>query len=292
MMDGLPAEDKNSVKCKQIFLSLSVIGLLGGFAQARPHLQSLAREMQQTKSSLEQDEIRQRKILSALYAINNKIKKIASEKSTQEQDRIVAESGVQELGEQIADLEFKINQLKTQLRSRLAVMSRVGGQGVLRLLFSSSSSADLERNMRILSGLAGRDLQLIREYTEARKVLAQRKLKLGQRLAHLEGVKQKINAQEQRLLSENQVKRKILDKVKQSQLFALGKYKELRRRSQFFAKEEDSGVFDFLFQPSFFEQKNTLPRPIEGTLAQGFGLIRDPAHGVVLSHRGHFYAAQ
>ncbi len=71
----------------------------------------------------------------------------------------------------------------------------------------------------------------------------------------------------------------------------MGKLKEIRKKSQLISKEDESGLLDLLFQPSFFEQKGQLPKPIQGSLAQGFGLIKDDFHKVVLSHKGHFYRA-
>jgi septal ring factor EnvC (AmiA/AmiB activator) len=186
---------------------------------------------------------------------------------------------------------LKTKQQRTLLRQRLAAIYKLGGPGLARVLFSSSSSAELERNLKILGIVAQKDVDLIKDFAESKQDLESRKAKLNQRWAHLKKVESKILTKEQRLTQENETKNKILKNIKSSQSFAMGKLSEIRKKSQKLVGNDESGVLDLLFQPSFFEQKTKLPKPIQGRLTQGFGLIRDDAHNVVFGHKGNFFSA-
>ncbi len=279
------------MKHKEIGFLLFVTVLSNSGAQAAPKAEHLAAEFQKTKISLMNDEVKQRKVLGALFEINRKMKKIVSEKATLEQEKMAVDGNVKELSSRIEDLEQKTKSQKILLGERLAAIYKLGGQGMARILFSSHSSAELERNLKIMGIVARKDLDLIKDYSQSREELQKRKQKLTLRLAHLEKLERKIRAKEQNLASENQLKNKILFKVKSSQSFARLKIDEIRKKSRMIAQEDESGLLDLLFQPSFFEQKGQLPNPIQGVLAQGYGLIKDEVHNVVFSHKGQFYSA-
>jgi septal ring factor EnvC (AmiA/AmiB activator) len=264
----------------------------GATVKAAVKSERLAREFQSTKVSLMNDEIKQRKILGALFELNHKMKKVVSEKAEMEQEKLIVEESIHELVDKINELEAKNKIQKALLRERLAAIYKLGGPGVARVLFSSSSSAELERNLKILGIIAQKDLELIKDYGRTMKDLEYRKQKRTQRWAHLKQLEQKIKNKEQNLANDNAIKNKILKNIKSSQAFALKKLNTIRKKSQQLAAEDDSGLLDLLFQPSFFEQKGQLPKPLQGPLVQGFGLLKDETHKVVLSHKGHFYSAK
>ncbi len=254
--------------------------------------EKLVQEFQTTKSNLQKDEIRQREILGSLYDIGKKMKKIVSEKADLEQEKLSVESYVRELAGKITDLDRKAKIQRVLLRSRLSVIYKLGGQGVARILFSSSSSGQLERNLKILGLITKQDLDLIKDYSNAVKELEKRKQKFQIRWSHLRKVKKKIQGKEENLLAENQQKNKILQKIKNSQELKIDKLSSLRKKSlEFAGMKDESGLLDLLFRPAFSEQLGLLPKPIEGQVVQGFGLMKDEVHHVVLSHKGQFYSA-
>jgi septal ring factor EnvC (AmiA/AmiB activator) len=126
------------------------------------------------------------------------------------------------------------------------------------------------------------------------KELEKKKTKLQQRLAHLKKIESNIRQQEERLSQENSYKNRILDGIRKSKKFAMNKLTGLREKGSKLAgslpDDDDSGVLDLLFRPSFFEQKGQLPQPVAGAIIQGFGLMRDEENNVTLSHKGVFYS--
>lgn len=270
-----------------------LLGLLvsGNALAAKVSAEKLVDEFERTKIRLMNDEVKQREIMGTLYDINRKMKKIVSEKAVLEQDKMVVEGNVKETAQKIMALDAQMKAQKALLRERLSAIYKLGGQGVARLLFSSGSSAELERNLKILGIVAKQDLDLIKNYTKTAKDLESRKKKLSLRWAKLQEVEKKIQSKEKTLAQENKSKTNILDEVRKSQKTKLTKLSEIRKKSREIASQDESGLLDLLFQPSFAEQKGRLPMPIEGKLAQGYGLIRDESHNVFIAHKGHFYQA-
>jgi len=263
-------------------------------ATANAPAEKLAQDLKGTKKSLIDDEVRQRKVMSSLYEINRKMKKIVSERGGLVQERMQLEGMTTDLAAKIQILEAKVKTQKAYLRERLSVIYRFGGQGMARLVLSSKSSSEIERNLKILGIVAKRDLQQIKDYTSTVTELAKKRTKLDQRLAYLKEVESKIHGKEQKLSHENNMKNKLLDGIRKSQKYSLNKLNVLREKSTQIVQSDDSGILDLLFQPSFFEQKGQLPQPLPPTakVVQDFGLIKDEEHNVTLSHKGLFYSVE
>lgn len=269
------------------FLVLFVGGAsLAAIGSPDAKINQLAQDLEVTKNKLVESEVRQRKIMSSLFAINKKMKKIVSEKFNLTQEQMLLEANNAELALKIAELETKVKTAKSYLRERMSVIYRFGDQGVARLLFSSSSSAELERNLKILGIVAKRDLDLLKNYSASVRELDAKKTKLQNRLAHLRKIESRIKNKEIRLSNENNVKNKILDGLRKSKSFAMIKFDGLRQKSNQILQNDDSGVLDLLFRPSFFEQKAKLDWPVKGPIVKNFGLIQDEEENVTLSQKG------
>lgn len=253
-------------------------------------LETLVKEFQTTKTKLEKNEIAQRKLLGSLFSINKSIKKVVTEKSNLDSEKIVVESSVKELASKIVDLENKSKVQKAHLRERLAAIYKLGGAGIARVLLTSSSSAQLERNLKILGVVAKLDIDLIKDYTNSQKELTNKKLKLTKRWEKLKKIEAKIAKKENTLIAQNKEKMQILETVKRSQKSAIAKLSKIRKQSRQMASIDEDGVLDLLFQDSFAEKKGLLPPPVEGKIIQGYGLLKDESSNLVFTYRGNLYA--
>ena len=230
------------------------------------------------KTFIQQDE-KQRKVLSTLFEINKKMKKMVSEKSKLTADRFQMEEAVETMTEQIQELEEKVNQQKTLLSQRVLMMYKTSGKTILKMIFSNQNSASLDRQMKILSRLAQQDRTFMKDYTDLIKTLDSDRFKLANRLDKLKQVEVKLSQNEKQLTLEQQTKNKILNKIKSSKSFAIDQIKSLREQNE---------ELDVLLRPSFFEKKGSLELPVRGTLVQKYGLIRDPQYNLTFKHKGLF----
>lgn len=259
-----------------------------GFCKKGNVVEKLAHDYHSTKQELVRDEIKQRKIMSSLFDINKKMKKIITERADLVQESMVTESTTRDLAEKIIVLESKLKEQKSLMRERLSAIYKFGGQGVARFLFSSSNSAQLERNLKVLGIIAKRDLDIIKSYSRNMRELESKKVKFTQRLARFKKLEKRIQEQEKRLVVENENKSKLLKQIRESKEFRLSKLNGLRAKTNQLVANDDSGVLDALFKPSLFEFKGHLPSPVRGTITKNFGIIRDPDFNVSWAHKGIF----
>ncbi len=250
----------------------------------------LAEQLEQAKKEIVEKEVRQRKVMSSLYEINRKIKKIVTEEFNLGQQRMAYENSARDLAIKILDLEERLKEQKARLRERISAIYKLGGQGLARLIFSSSSSAELEKNLKILGIIAKHDLDVIKDYAATMKELEGKKIKFTQRLAKIKRLSGAIKNQEQRLAAENTSKSKILENIRQSKQFSVERLHGLRSKSSLLTSQDDSGVLDLLFRPSFFEKKKLLPAPVSGPVVRNFGVIHDEEHNLNWSQKGILFS--
>ncbi len=277
--------------CMILFVSTKAKGnFLSAATQENQNSEQLALALENAKKEIVDKEIHQRKVMSSLYEINRKMKKIISDESNLSQQKMVFESSAKDLAIKILDLEEKLKVQKSLMRERLSAIYKLGGQGLARLIFSSSSSAELEKNLKILGIIAKRDLDVIKEHSATMKELENKKIKFIQRLTKIKILSNEIKTHEARLNSENNSKSKILDNIRKSKQFSLNRLSGLRSKSNELVAQDESGVLDLLFHASFYEKKKSLPTPVRGPIVKNFGVIRDEEHNLTWSHKGLLFS--
>ncbi|WP_374076230.1 murein hydrolase activator EnvC [Bdellovibrio bacteriovorus] len=278
------------MKLIRVLLVLGLSMAVGANAAAPADVDNLAKDFEATKKRIEDAEVKQRQILSALYQLNKKIKKIVTDKGELSQQRAFLEVNIRNLTQKVEDLDQRSKSQRALLAERLRAIYKLGGASMARFLFSSSSSASLERNLKIMGIVASRDLDLIKNYGRDLQDLQKKRKTLAARLESLKGVETKIVAQEKQLRREQDLKGKILDGIRKNKLFAMNKIHGLREKSLQY-NIDDAGLFDLLFKPSFADQKGELPVPLPGVVTQKFGLMKGDEHPYTLSHKGIFISA-
>lgn len=280
----------NFLKFIRVLLVLGLSMAVGANASAPADVDNLAKDFEATKKRIEDAEVKQRQILSALYQLNKKIKKIVTDKGELSQQRAFLEMNIRNLTHKVEDLDQRSKSQRALLAERLRAIYKLGGASMARFLFSSTSSTSLERNLKIMGIVASRDLDLIKNYSRDLQDLQNKRKTLATRLESLKGIETKIVAQENQLRREQDLKGKILDGIRKNKLFAMNKINGLREKSLQY-NIEDAGLFDLLFKPSFADQKGELPAPLPGVVTQKFGLMKGDEHPYTLSHKGIFISA-
>ena len=250
---------------------------------------ALVESFQQSKQKLYEQEAKQRKVLSALYQINSKMKKLIADRGNIQRERSVLEDSTTKLSLRIAELDQKSIIQRSALSSRLRAIYRLGGQSLARLVFSAQSSSALDRELRIMGSLAKRDKQLVAEYLLTKKEVLKKRDRLANRLLKMKSLGEKLASREAALSEEQSQKEKLLMGIKRSQIFAKNELQTLRIQSQYAVNVEDSGVLDILFQQSFADRKGQLPSPIEAKVVSTFGIQKDPIYQYSYTQKGIQY---
>jgi septal ring factor EnvC (AmiA/AmiB activator) len=254
-------------------VSLLVILIQANLAFCAPNVQQM---YETTRSQFDKDERDHREVLGTLYLINKKMK-LMSKKRSDLTDRMLSVRGnAQDIALLIKQLEKKMNIQRRLLSRRLSALYRMNLQAPLRLIFSSASTTDLDRNLRFLKKIANRDIELIRDYTMDLQTLRKNREKLKDQVFQLSHIQQQLKNQESLLLSEQRSKAQVLEKLSDHQKLVMDRLKRIRSQEP------------VVFETPFFEKKGDLILPAAGVVIRDYGLIEHPDLHYRLAHKGIF----
>jgi septal ring factor EnvC (AmiA/AmiB activator) len=275
-------------KWLNVLLFATLFGLIRPAQSEAANSEITIDSYQSIQKTIAEQEAEQKKVLDLLYKLNRKVKKTVTEKEQLQQEKRNIESTIDHLTQKLKSLEETTKRQKARLTERIKVIYRLGDQVVFRTLFSSTNPSELERNLKILKSVTQRDYELIKDYANNLKSLKINKDKLASRLANIEQLQSKVVFQENKLNQEQNLKKKVLQKIKKSKVFSINKMQQLKQSQAY----NDSGLLDLLTGRSIFDFKGQLPWPAEGQIKRGFGIIKDQQHKYSLQHKGVFIATK
>ncbi len=223
-----------------------------------------------------------RTVMSSLYEINHRMKSVSKKRDNLNNKMMIVESGVKTLAKNASTLDDKLKEQRHQLSKRLRAMYMLGDEGVVRVLFSSSSAQDLDQSLKYLKLISKYDIELIRNYKKNLTELNRRRERLNREVKSLLTIKESMKRQELQLETDQNSKAALLQKL------AADKRKTIEKMAALRGKAEDEQMLD-LINLSFFEQKGQLNSPVKGLVAQGFGLTQSDDYHYRLSHKGFDY---
>ena len=272
------------MKSARLALSFLVLAILPLATAVASDPQELVREIQKSRKGLVEAEAQKRKILGAIYTINQRMKKISHEKSHLTDELFQVQDNVKSIAKLIASLEAQIDEQRHHLRKRLRALYKLSGQGFVGVVFSQSNVYEFDETLRYLKIVTDADYHLIKSYQENIASYKAQKQKLRGQIEHLVSIEHNIKKQEGLLAAEHQAKSKIVSEIDQTRTAKLDHIKSLRYQTQ-------GSAWGDLLQPSIFEQKGQLSPPVIGKVVQDFGLVTDEKYKIRLSHKGWSYAA-
>ncbi len=271
-----------------VFFGVSLITLAGINEKAA---QQLEVKLEQHKNLINETEKKQRQILSNLFVINQRIKKISKEKSNLENERQLLEVSILDLKEQIEDLQLNLQGTGRELISHIRLLQQAKGFGWLNLLSGSEGPAEADLNLYIFTRMTNQEKRKIQQYFAQKVQFQKSQAKLQHRLERLDKVTKDLAVREKDFLSEQTFRQTTLNEIKSKKLRILEKLKNLRD-TQLAQKLEDTGLLDSLTQASFLEGKGNLDGPIKGLLKQRFGIVQTPRANYYKNHKGIFIQAK
>ncbi len=256
-------------------------------------LQNLADEYSEEKSKLNKTETEKRRVLGALYKIHKQIKRVTQKKGRLTDRLLRAQSSVKEVAEEIASLETQIKERHSVIRNRIRVLYKMSGHNFLRLVFSSRSAGELDRDLKFLKIVTDKDYRLLKEHHAQVAELREKHEVLNQEVARLAALENQVKQSEKILIEQQTAQSRLISKLDRFRNQQLNRISGLRKKTKAIASQMDpeSGEIDELFRPSFFEERGRLPTPVDGIVKQSFGLIRDPVYNTQTAHKGWFIAS-
>jgi septal ring factor EnvC (AmiA/AmiB activator) len=266
------------VKYSTLILALTV----SVSALSKVHAEDLAESLTQAKTEVAKVEEQSRTVMSTLYEINQRMKHMSKRRDNLNNRMISVEGNVKTLMSSKQDLEARIAQQRRLLSKRLRAMYMLGDQPLVRTIFSSTSSQDLEKSVKYLKLIAQEDHKLIQSYEKNLKTLRERSKRLEREVAKLTNIKDRMRDQEKVLERDQNSKKTILGQLKVSKEQNLAKLNGLRKKAA-------AQQLDDLLNTTFFENKGKLESPVSAPLTRGYGLVENDDFHYRLAHKGYSY---
>ncbi len=247
----------------------------------------IAGKLEQDKALINETEKKQRLILSNLFEINQRIKKISKEKSSLESERQLLEVSISDLKGQIAELQETLQEKGRELINHIRLIQQAQGFGWLSLLSGSQGPTEADLNLYIFTRMTHREKRRIQQYFSQKIQFQKSQVKLQGRLERLNKVTQDLAVREGDFLGVQTARKLALNDIKSKKIRILERLKKLRN-TDLVQKLEDTGLLDGLSQASFLEGKGNLDGPAKGLLKQRFGIVQTPRANYYKNHKGIF----
>ena len=235
-----------------------------------------------------------RNILSELYKTQQNIKRINSEKNKLLIKRENTEKHIEKLNPLVNSAEEKILAQKIDIQKRLLYIIKFQDMSILKVVFSSQTPSELDRNLRILKNVTDRDYTLLKTYFKNVKTLKTKQTELLAKQKSLLLLEKQILQKEAELKSGSEKKNKMLADIDNQKSKLLAKLQNIRKKkSDKSITKDDIKKEEFLstlFEPLFFEKKGQLSSPVDGKVIQKYGFFSHPKYKTQIRHKGLFIA--
>lgn len=318
--------------CSRIFSFLMLTGLVW---QAQGEISTqVVEELSTEKKNLVQKEEQKRNLLGELYRLTRDMKKIQQEKGHFEVQQIHAKRSIDNLTSMTRQLSNRISLQKQKLRSRLKLLSRQSQSHVLEMMMAKGDPSVRDRAYRVLTRMTERDFVLLKSYQKNILEYERQQKSLRREDLKLTDLKKSVLRKQEALSARQKDRNTILGQIDKDRLLHFAKLQRLRSqmKDQIGTQPEEFKHADWIesaLEPSFFEQKGLLEKPVEKfssisefgsqlaihpkvqaktkglffqtverapvrTISQGqvvfSGALNDLENAVIVSHGDHYYS--
>jgi septal ring factor EnvC (AmiA/AmiB activator) len=235
---------------------------------------------ERVREQVQQVESQRRQVLAEIYETNRALKEAQRTQAKLDQEISLIELTNSELARDIQALQAQVSEQKRTLSRRLNHISKNNNRTIEAVLFSSTSSAQFERNLKIHKAIAQKDAALIGQLQANKTQVEKEKLKLQNRLSHLKKLQHRSKSQEVQLAQKAVSKKNLVDRLRREYKSQEALLTATRKKA---ALDPELSAY---LRPTFFEQRGELSWPVTGQIQRGFGVLRDPEFNVTLPHPG------
>lgn len=272
-------------------LLFAVVLLVAISAQAKPgaeeRLQKTAAEFQAYKKKSQNVQEREREVLSTMYKLNRRQRRLAIKKSEQLQKREELESDIAHLQSNIESVSSQIKQLKKQLIVRIKNLHRINAPTIFQTIFGSQDITEMDRNARILYKISKSDVAQLRTFRGLKNLLDQQQLNLEKKLADFEKNQKNLEEQEKAIKITYQAQMNLLQKLDDEDKALIAKIRKIKNKANRF-DSQDQVHLETLFETGLYEKKGTLDMPVTGVITHKFGLLPLLQEKIKVYNKGWF----
>ena len=238
------------------------------------------------KKKIVEDDIKERELKTFLYIINERMRRMSSQISRVTDQVLRAHLYAKDLARKIVDMEERVKLQQKKMSKRLRLIYKLDNRFLVRILFSSTNSHELNRNLLFLNKISQKDSELIKSLKINITSLKTSRSQLKDKVKRLMNLRSQLKAQNQELESDQRHKIRFISQLRKERAMKFVKMRKLRDRLG-----NPNLIGESHLSLSFFEKKGRLIHPVKGELSDSYGVASDPKYRYLLTHKGHFYEA-
>jgi len=279
-----------------LVLLLAAVPTASELDESRRKLEEIQKRIAQTAKNLEAKQTAEHSLAEDLQTVETEISRLGSQLVGQKRRLATVELEIAKSEEAAAEARRAASASETDVRRRLAALYKAGETGMVKILFSPSSPAQMAQDYDFLGRIVRRDRELLATYRqqldELQTALAQLTALRREQQAGIAALAENRKTARQAL----SLKEELLVQVRRDRQSLSAALAELRERAGRLAglvkKLESEKPREYSEKPGFFaSRKGRLPWPVEGAVRSGFGAGRHPEVGTMYDSHGIEIAA-
>jgi septal ring factor EnvC (AmiA/AmiB activator) len=266
------------------------------FAVQESKATDLATDILAEKAAVLKKEEERRTLLVDIYNIHRQLRRFDRERMRFDSEKKNAQESVNSLSQLISKIEKRIETQKETVNRRLRSLYKFGHTGFLRVIASSSTSSDLDRNLKFLKIVSEKDYAILQDH---RMLLAAKKeqqnllLNENKKLFVIESL---LKQKKQQLANKQKAKDKLLSQIDSKKVLHLTKLQRLRLETSEL-KNDNSQLerlkgLESALSPSFFELRGKIAKPVQGRLLQDCGLSKLGESNFSIRSKGQLFETE
>ncbi len=249
--------------------------------------QEVAADYVQKSTDLQE---KQREILSDIYRMTSRQRKLASRKSEQLQKREELEADMADLQVDILDVSKQIQELRKKIIVRVRNFHRISAPTIFQSLLGAHDLAEMDRNARIMYKIAKSDVEQLRTFRGLKNLLSEQQYKLETKISEFEKTQKKLEKQESAIKKTYVAQMDLLKKLSAQDKGIVDKINDLKKKNRGLLGEAEP-VLQGIFLGGIFEKKGHLSLPVQGVVTKRFGLLSMSSKKIRVYNKGWFISA-
>jgi septal ring factor EnvC (AmiA/AmiB activator) len=279
-----------------LVLLLAAVPTASELDESRRKLEEIQKRIAQTAKNLEAKQTAEHSLAEDLQTVETEISRLGLQLAGQKRRLATIELEIAKSEEAAAEARRAASASEADVRRRLAALYKAGETGMVKILFSPSSPAQMAQDYDFLGRIVRRDRELLATYRqqldELQTALAQLTVLRREQQAGIAALAENRKTARQAL----RLKEELLVQVRRDRQSLAAALAELRERAGRLAglvkKLESEKPREYSEKTGFFaSRKGRLPWPVEGAVRIGFGAGRHPELGTMYDSHGIEIAA-
>jgi septal ring factor EnvC (AmiA/AmiB activator) len=279
-----------------LVLLLAAVPAASELDESRRKLEEIQKRIAQTAKNLEAKQTAEHSLAEDLQTVETEISRLGAQLAGQKRRLAAMESEIADREDAAERARRAAAASEADVRRRLAALYKAGETGLVKILFSPSSPAQMAQDYDFLGRVVRRDRELLATYRqqleELQKALARLTILRREQQAGIAALAENQKTARQAL----RLKEELLVQVRRDRQSLAAALAELRekagRLTGLVKKLESEKPREYSEKTGFFaSRKGRLPWPVEGIVRIGFGAGRHPELGTMYDSHGIEIAA-